>query len=110
MPDRILQELLITPVFVYPSPLSEKEDAALFAKPVIPFRNAASAHVFFGSERATLQASTASGRRCLFQPLPQDWVPNPGGSRHSEEQGLYAAGSPWAAPFARLQHGSRPRS
>lgn len=56
----------------------------MFAKPVIPFGNAASAQIFFGSERATPQAFSASGRRYLLEPLPQeDWVPNPGRSRHS---------------------------
>ena len=45
--------------------LGEKDDAALSAKPVIRSGSAASTQVFFGSERATPQAFSASGRRCL---------------------------------------------
>ena len=67
----------------------------MFAKPVIPSGNAASAQIFSGSERATPQAFSASGRRCLLEPLPQeDWVPNPGRSRHSWYHGQCAAGNP----------------
>lgn len=58
-------------------------------------RSVGSAQVFVGRELATPQAFSASERRCLPEPLPQEgWVPKPGRSRQSWYQGPYAAGNP----------------
>lgn len=80
----------------------------MFTKPVIAFGSAAPTQVFFGSERATPQAFSASGRRCRLEPLPQqDWVPNPGLSRHSRCQRPYAE-NPRVAASPRCDTGPGP--
>ena len=112
--DCILWELLTTPVFVYPtepSELSEKEDAAVFANPVILFGNAASAQVFFGGEWATpqafcigkavLSASAACRRRTGYQTRSLQTQPVARTVRCGEPTGGGVAG---------LQHASRPNS
>lgn len=81
----------------------------MFTKPVIPFGSAASTQVFFGSERATPQAFSASGRRCRLEPQPQQgWVPNPGLSGHSRCQRPYAARNPRVAASPRCHTGPGP--
>lgn len=81
----------------------------MFANPVIPFGNAASAQVFFGGERATPQAFSASGRRCcLLQPPAAGGLgTKPGRSRHNRQQRQCAKGNPRVAesPGCNTRHG-----
>lgn len=72
-------------------------------------RSVGSAQVFVGRELATPQAFSASERRCLPEPLPQEgWVPKPGRSRQSWWSRTVRSGEPTGVGFAGLQHPSRP--